>query len=769
MLNGDADPDPSTPVRPSFGKTRGAGRLRTLMPPRLAIVLIFLGILIPEVVTFHFMGPNSPVWLTNAVAVTTLLRNARTAWPGLILAQILADTAAGLISGIGFVLGFGSGVCGAFEILVVSAALRSIGGNQVMFANLGRIFKFAAICIVAPAFTACAGAVLLHATVDLSFQEAWRTWYLSETFGLLIVTPFLILWTETGRFKMVSRWAQAEIILLTMLVGFVGWIDFSFPALPGLFLGFPFLLLAAFRGGLLGATSASVALVGVASVLTLTGHGEIAHYPGTTVAGHVLLLQLYFAAILLSSLPVAVMLEQRKLLSQFQTVAELSRMARHDYLTGLPNRLLFHERLAWTQAETRRHGGHTALLMLDLDRFKPVNDLHGHAAGDRLLEMVASRLRDTVREADTIARLGGDEFAVLGHVTDAAMATSFAQRIIAALSKPFCFLELSVEIGCSIGIALNPSDGGDDAGNLVQQADSALYQAKGEGRNVFRYFKPGMDDAVRRRAEMEVELRRAILLDQVTPKYQPIVALRDAKIVGFEMLGRWNHPMLGDIPPSVFVPLAESFGLIGVLSEQLIRKACVAALTWPEPMFVTVNVSPLQLRDRALPALIRSILAETGLPPLRLEIELTESALIEDFDLAHKILVDLKSTGIRLALDDFGTGYSSLRHLLGLPLDKIKIDRSFVGTINSVLASRKIVAGVIGMAHSLGLSIVAEGIEEVEVAGILKLLGCDLGQGWLYGRAMPADDVTTMLRLPGRGNFSALVPAAGLTAFLPGP
>jgi EAL domain-containing protein (putative c-di-GMP-specific phosphodiesterase class I) len=267
-----------------------------------------------------------------------------------------------------------------------------------------------------------------------------------------------------------------------------------------------------------------------------------------------------------------------------------------------------------------------------------------------------------------------------------------------------------------------------------------------------------MDDAVRRRAEMEAELRRAILLNEVAPRYQPIVALSDSRIVGFEMLARWHHPTLGDVSPSVFVALAEGLGLIGVLSEQLTRKACLVAMTWPGDIFVTVNVSPLQLRDRALPVLIRSILADTGLSPLRFEIELTESALITDFKLAHEILLDLKSTGIRLTLDDFGTGYSSLRHLQSLPLDKIKIDTDFVSTMRSVSASRKIVAGVIGLGHSLGLPVVAEGIEDAETAAALQLLGCDLGQGWLYGRAMTADAAAAMLKFPTEGEAAVKSP-----------
>ena len=746
MLHRHAAIRPIRPARSRRGRAQTAwpGNAFAWLPPRLAMALVFFGIFVPEALSVNFMGSNTPVWVTNAVAVVALLRNAPGTWACLVLVQIAADTAAGLLFGNGFVVGFGTGLCDSFEVLATAAALRFVGRGGSLFSKLSRISKFAFVCAVIPAFSAMGGAALLHASLGLGFSEVWIPWYSSAAVGLLVVTPFLLMWTEPGRFSTASPGAQAEIILLTIVVGGVGWVEFTVQALPGMFLSFPFLILAAFRGGLLGATSAAVTLVVIASSLTASGRGEIAAYPGVTDAHRILLLQLYFAAILLSSLPVAVMLEQRRLLSQMKTVSELSRMARHDPLTKLPNRLLFGERLAWTQAEARRQGGHTALLMLDLDRFKPVNDLHGHAAGDRLLTMVAERLRTTARETDTVARLGGDEFAIVGHVTDPALAQHLAQRVITALAKPFTFTDLTVQIGCSIGIALSPADGM-DAEILVQRADAALYRTKEEGRNGFRFFETGMDDAVRRRAEMEVELRQAILLDQVVPQYQPIVTLGDARIVGFEMLARWEHPVLGDIAPSVFVPLAESLGLIGILSEQLIRKACRTALSWPGDTFVTVNVSPLQLRDRGLPALVRSILAETGLPPHRLEVELTESALIDDFHLAHEVLVDLKSSGIRLALDDFGTGYSSLRHLQGLPLDKIKIDMSFVGTMTSVVASRKIVAGVIGLGHSLGLPIVAEGIEDAAAAGELNLMGCDLGQCWLYGRAASGEEVAALL------------------------
>ena len=513
MPNQKAEPEPSAPARPVLGRVRLSSRLRKLIPPVLQVVLLFPGILIPEALTLHFTGAITPVWVTNAIAVMALLRNAPIAWPGLILVQIVADIAANLLVGSGFIFGLGVGVCDAMEILAVSTALHSIEGNGSIFANLGRISRFAAVCITVPVFSALAGAVLLRATLGLPLGETWINWYLGDMFGLLLVTPFLLLCTEAGRLSTTSRSERVEIILLTLLVSGVEWINFSAPAIPGLFLSFPFLLLTALRGGLLGATSAAVALIVVASVLTLTGHGEIAAYPGVTAAGHILLLQFYFANVFMSSLPVAVMLEQRRLLSQFQTVTELSRMARHDPLTGLPNRLLFRERLAEVQAQVRQGGGHTALLMIDLERFKPVNDLHGHAAGDLLLVMVGERLRGAVRESDTVARLGGDEFAIVGYVAEPRAAQIFAQRALTALSEPFSFMGFTVQIGCSIGIGLNSADE-DDVEGLIHRADTALYKVKSEGRNGFRFFEPGMDDAARERAKLEIESRRAIALDQ---------------------------------------------------------------------------------------------------------------------------------------------------------------------------------------------------------------------------------------------------------------
>ena len=444
-------------------------------------------------------------------------------------------------------------------------------------------------------------------------------------------------------------------------------------------------------------------------------------------------------------------------------------LAHHDPLTGLANRRRLAEELAAALARARREGGGVALLLVDLDRFKPVNDLHGHAAGDELLCQVAGRLRAAVRETDAVARLGGDEFALVAHCArpvpgadggDAGTAEGagedaarLARRVVAALERPFALGggALAVQVGCSVGVALAPGDG-DAAAALLHHADLAMYRAKAEGRGRFRFFEPEMDALVRERASLEADLRLAVARDELVPHFQPLVALDTGRVVGFEMLARWPHPERGMVPPTEFIPVAEDGGLIGALTEKLLRRACRAATAWPEAVSLAVNVSPVQLRDRALPGLVRAALAETGLAARRLEVELTESALVADFDLARDVVAELKSLGVRVALDDFGTGYSSLKHLQALPFDKLKIDAGFVRAMATDPDSRKIVAAVVGLGHSLGMPTVAEGIEEAGAAGALRGLGCDLGQGYLFGRPVAEDEAAALAAGSDRGS-----------------
>ena len=433
-------------------------------------------------------------------------------------------------------------------------------------------------------------------------------------------------------------------------------------------------------------------------------------------------------------------------------LAATEAVARTDALTGLPNRRSLYEQLRMALARADRSGGAVALLLCDLDRFKGVNDAHGHTAGDHLLQLVAARLRNAAGEGGVIARLGGDEFALVA-APDAAnpsgpaseAAAQLARRIIAVLGQPFALPDgLVAQIGVSIGIALaRPEDGSVDA--LVRRADVALYRAKADGRSRFHFFDPGLDAHIQARALLEGELRHAVAHDLLRPHFQPLVDLATERLIGFEMLARWPHPTRGMIAPGEFISIAEDIGLVGPMTECLLRRACCAAAAWPSDIFVACNLSPLQLRDRSLPATVQSILTETGLPAHRLELEITESALVGDIDLAQDLLGKLKALGVRLALDDFGTGYSSLRHLQLLPIDKLKIDASFVQAMDSDTESRKIVAAVIGLSHSLGLVTVAEGVEEEGTARLLRDLGCDIGQGWLYGRPESAEAVSALL------------------------
>ncbi len=428
-------------------------------------------------------------------------------------------------------------------------------------------------------------------------------------------------------------------------------------------------------------------------------------------------------------------------------------VARTDDLTSLPNRRHLHEVLQGMLARAGQDGGSVAVLLLDLDRFKTVNDVHGHPAGDQLLRLAASRLRTVARTGDCVARLGGDEFALAALISPprqpchaGELAAQLAQRIIATLQEPFTLSSGTVvRVGISIGVALS-QQAAEGMDTLMHRADVALYRAKADGRGRCCFFEPVMDDDVQARALLESELCEAVANGRIVPHFQPLVSMANERLVGFEVLARWQHPTRGLVPPGEFIPVAEQVGLIGPMTGHLLRQACSIAAAWPDDTFVACNVSPLQLRDQSLPGMVRAALQESGLPPHRLELEITESALVGDLALARDVLIEVKSLGVRLALDDFGTGYSSLHHLKMLPFDKVKIDASFVGAMTRDPGSRKIVSAVVGLGQSLELTTVAEGVEDQETAAMLRELGCDVGQGWLFGRPGPADLATRLLR-----------------------
>ena len=444
-------------------------------------------------------------------------------------------------------------------------------------------------------------------------------------------------------------------------------------------------------------------------------------------------------------------------------MAHTALIAGTDLLTGLPNRRGFCQELEDALSQGRDGAVAHALLLIDLDRFKPVNDAHGHAAGDELLRLVGSRLRAVQHGDRWVARLGGDEFAVLLRCDPASAdpglnPAGVARRIVEALSEPFTLPNGAVvQVGSSVGIGL--SRGGDDVSDLMHRADVGLYRAKNEGRNCFRFFEQNTDARVRELALLESEFRAAVAAEAIVPHFQPLVDLLTARVVGVEMLARWPHPERGMVSPAEFIPVAEASGLIGPMTVSLMRQGCRAAMHWPAHVTLACNISALQLCGPGLPATIAGILAETGFPSGRLEIEVTESAFVGNIDVARGLLEEIKALGVKLALDDFGTGYSSLRHLQQLPFDKLKIDQSFVKAMEADRESSKIVSAVVGLGQSLGMTTVAEGVESGRSADTLRSLGCMVGQGWFFGRPVPAREIDALWSEPARPE-PLLAPAA---------
>jgi len=428
--------------------------------------------------------------------------------------------------------------------------------------------------------------------------------------------------------------------------------------------------------------------------------------------------------------------------------AKMTHMARHDALTNLPNRVLFHEQLE-QGLRLARAGDQIAVLCLDLDHFKDINDSLGHPIGDALLKEVGRRLATCVAEKDTVARLGGDEFAVvqLGREEEAA-ATALARKIVEVVSAPYVIADHQIVIGVSIGISLSPQDG-NDSDQLLKNADLALYRAKADGRGTYRFFEAGMDARAQARRLLEMDLRAALRREEFEVHYQPIRDLARDRVVSFEALVRWNHPERGLISPIAFIPLAEETGLIVALGELVLRCACADAVTWPHDVGVAVNLSPVQFRSPNLVASVTAALAASGLAPQRLELEITESVLLQNSDATLAILHELRSKGVRISLDDFGTGYSSLSYLRSFPFDKIKIDRSFVSELSTREDSMAIVRAVTGLGRSLGIATTAEGVENDTQLELLRREGCTQAQGYLFSAPRPAREVAMMLSKTG--------------------
>jgi diguanylate cyclase len=467
--------------------------------------------------------------------------------------------------------------------------------------------------------------------------------------------------------------------------------------------------------------------------------------PASGISSNILALCIASASLLIVSTGFTSYVVDRR--SREEAERHIHHLAFHDSLTGLPNRVSFNERLAADIARCKAVGAKLAVLSMDLNRFKDVNDLFGHGAGDRLLMQASQRMVKSLNDGEFLARFGGDEFIAVQFAPDQpGAAGEFAERLVRLFDEPFAIDGNALHVGTSIGIAIYPNDGTTSA-HLLANADVAMYRAKSDGQSAICFFEREMDDAIRLRRALSHELKTAIEKSEFELHYQVQKRVDTDEVCGFEALLRWNHATRGLIGPSDFIPLAEETGLIIPIGEWVLRTACAAAASWDKPYKIAVNLSPVQFRQVNLPAVIHGILIETGLSPSRLEVEITESTLIENLDRALHLLRQIKALGVTIAMDDFGTGYSSLSTLHAFPFDKIKLDRSFVNKVRSDHQAAAIVRAVLSLGKNLQVPVLAEGVETQAHLDFLRDEKCDEVQGFLMGYPVPHDQIRSLVTL----------------------
>ena len=697
----------------------------------------------------------TPIWPPTGIALVGLLLFGRRVWPGIALGALLvnAPISRSLLDASG--ISFGN----TLAPLLAAYLLMRVGFR----AELDRLRDAMAIVFIGAlgmTVSATGGTITLVLSGAVSTRDFWPTWWVwwaGDAMGILVFAPFLLS-LRSARFpsgRPWRRWTEVGFVFL----GTAGLTYGVFQSrLHIQYVVFPFLGWAAWRFRQRGAALAALLTSGIAIWAAVKGTGPFAE---GTLQGKMVTLQVFNATVALASFFLAAVGAERLQNSAERKRAEkeLAHQALHDPLTGLANRMLLIDRLTQALARSERRRRSVAVMFLDLDRFKVINDSLGHEIGDQVLVCVADRLRSFLRPEDSASRLGGDEFVILCEdIANERDAIGIAERLGQSVQQPIALATGELVVTTSIGIALGKAVA-DSPERLVRDADAAMYQAKDGGRARYKLFDSDTRVRAVKRLKTENELRRAIDAEELRLHYQPLVRLDDQRIGALEALVRWQHPKKGLLSPAEFIPVAEETGLIAPLGLWVLEEACRQSARWqraaPEapPVRIAVNLSVRQLALPQFEEAVRSILAETEIDPMSLSLELTETVLMEAAPATLAILGRLREMGIRLAIDDFGTGYSSLSYLKHFPVDTLKVDRSFVKGLGVDPEDSAIVAAVVGLAHTLGLSAVAEGVETEGQLKHLRLLECDLAQGYYFAHPQPAEAVEklfsrTLARMP---------------------
>jgi diguanylate cyclase (GGDEF)-like protein len=684
----------------------------------------------------------TPIWPPTGIAVAAMLMFGRRIWPGVALGAFAVNAPLGPS-----ILGAATIAAGNTLAPVLAVTLLRRVGFQPDLRRLQDAIAIVVLgALVAMSVSATIGATTLLVSRSIpgsEFWPSWWVWWTGDAMGVLVVTPFLLS-LRSIRFELRGTWSRRlEAAVLFVCLVAVANVAFHSP-LQIEYLVFPFLAWAAWRFGQRGAAPAALVTSAIAVWAAVKGTGPFAD---GTLWARMATLQVFNASVTFATFFLAALVSERgqDILGRLRAEDALTHMALHDPLTGLANRSMFTERLTQALARTERHAGAVGVLFLDLDRFKVINDSLGHEAGDRVLEAVADRLRSVLRPEDTASRFGGDEFVILCEdLVDELEAVTIAERIGAAITEPIALQTGEIVITTSIGISLSKGLA-DRPEELIRDADAAVYRAKERGRARFELFDHDMRLRAIRRLETENDLRRALDAGELRVYYQPMVRLDSQAVEGMEALVRWEHPQRGLLAPASFIPVAEETGLIADLGEWVLREACRQSVKWDRrvgrrgPVTIAVNLSARQLARPEFEDTLRRILEETGAEPTNLALEITETMLVDAAGPTLATLQRLRELGVHLSIDDFGTGYSSLTYLKQFQVDSLKVDRSFVKGLGRDREDSSIVTAVVNLAHGLGLTAVAEGVETESQREQLYDLGCDFGQGFHFSPPRPAD------------------------------